>query len=96
MKGRLDDELAICNHDIFFRASSLFEFAISRSTCQQARRKITWRGDWNIPKAPEVHFLGPDIGIETLAPILVKYKCVGVIDNSAETIVDEITSDGKA
>ena len=49
-----------------------------------------------IPKTSEIHFLGPDIGIEAFAPILVKHKCVGVIDNSAETVVDKIPSDGKA
>lgn len=50
----------------------------------------------SVPKASEVHFLGPDIGIEALAPILVEHECVGVIDNGAETVVDKVPSDEKA
>lgn len=96
LQSRFDDELAILDHDIFFRAGSLFEFAISRSTCQQARKKILWPRECNIPKASEVHFLGPNIFIETLAPIFIKHKCVGVTDNSAEAIVDEVPGEGKA
>ena len=96
MEGRLDDELAIFDHDIFFRGGRLFEFAVSRSTCQQARMKVLRHGDRNAPKASEIHFLGPDIGIEAPAPILIKYKFVGMIDNRAEATVDEIPSDAKA
>lgn len=55
-----------------------------------------WLEDCNIPKASEVHFLSPNSSIETIAPILIEYKCVGVIDNSAEAVVDQVPSNGKA
>ena len=48
-----------------------------------------------IPKASEIHFLSPDIGIKAFAPILVEHKFVGVIDDSAETVVDKVPSNGK-
>lgn len=49
----------------------------------------------NIPKTAEVDLLGPDIRIETLTPILIKHQGVGVVDNGAETIINEIAGDGK-
>lgn len=51
---------------------------------------------YNIPKATEVHFFGPDISIETLAPILIEHKFIRVADDSAEAAVDEVASDAKA
>lgn len=39
LKGRLDDELAILDHDIFFRAGSLFEFAVSKNTVSKPERR---------------------------------------------------------
>ena len=96
MKSRLDDELAIFDHDILFRARSLFEFTIAESTCQQARRKALSSCGCNIPKASEVHFLSPDIRVETLTPILVKHQFVSVVDDGAEAVVDEIPGNSKA
>ena len=62
-----------------------------------ASEKMTsWVRNCDLPKTPEVHFFGPDIGIEALAPIFIQHQCVGVTDNGAQAIIDEIASDYKA
>lgn len=96
MKRRLDDEFAIFDHDIFFRAGSLFELAVSKSTYQRGRKKVLRSRDCNIPKASEIHFLGPNICIEAIAPILIKHKCIGMTDESSKAVIDKVPSDGKA
>ena len=51
--------------------------------------------DYHVPKASQVHFLGPDIGIETLAPILIQHQLVSVVDDGAQAVIDEVCSDEK-
>lgn len=57
---------------------------------------MLWFRLCDIPKPSEIDLLGPDIRVETLTPVLIKDQSVGVIDNGAQTIVDEIPSDSKA
>ena len=55
-----------------------------------------WLKHCDLPETPEVDFLGPDSGIEALAPIFIQHQCISVIDNGAQAVVDEIASDYKA
>ncbi len=57
---------------------------------------VLWPRQCSIPETSEIHFLGPDLGVEALTPILVKDQCVGMIDNGAQAIIDEVASDSKA
>ena len=57
---------------------------------------VRWFRQCNIPETTKIDFFGPDIGIEALTPVLVEHQSVGVIDNGAQAIVDEIASDSEA
>lgn len=66
-----------------------------RSSVSKPVTKVLWPRD-RLPKASEVHFLGPDVGIEALAPIFIQDEFVSVIDDCGEAVVDEVACNGKA
>ena len=57
---------------------------------------MAWSRECYVPKPSKVDFLGPYIGVEAFAPILIEDQCVGVIDNRTEAVVDEVPCDGNA
>ena len=67
LQGRLDDELAILDHDILFRAGSHVKFAVSKSNCQQAGWRSCGSDTTTYPKPPRFTSL---VQISVLNPLL--------------------------
>lgn len=49
----------------------------------------------SIPKATEVHFFGPDVRVETFAPVFIENEGVGMVNNGGKTVIDQIAGEGK-